>query len=119
MRAGGGSGSVKATGAPPSCSAARTGAGSSRYSRNVGVVGGGATTWHGLAEEIFRLAGERIGRRPRVAAIATADYPTPARRPANSVLDTAKLTATEAAEKLVAELEALGLLTAEEPDYEI
>ena len=34
-------------------------------------------------------------------------------------LDTAKLTATEAAEKLVAELEALGLLTAEEPDYEI
>ena len=36
-----------------------------------------------------------------------------------SVLDTGKLSPTEAAEKLVAELEALGLLTAEEPDYEI
>jgi bifunctional enzyme CysN/CysC len=35
------------------------------------------------------------------------------------VLDTDKLSATEAAEKLVGELEALGLLTAEEPDYEI
>ncbi len=33
------------------------------------------------------------GRRLPVDAIATADYPTPAKRPANSVLDTAKIAA--------------------------
>ena len=47
----------------------------------------GATTWHGLAEEIFRLAAARGHPVPLVVPIATADYPTPARRPANSLLD--------------------------------
>lgn len=45
------------------------------------------TTWHGFADEIFRLQEEATGRRPRLSAITTADYPTPARRPANSRLD--------------------------------
>ena len=53
--------------------------------------GGGVTTWHGFAEAIFALAAPRLGPMPRVEAIATADYPTAARRPANSVLDCAKI----------------------------
>jgi dTDP-4-dehydrorhamnose reductase len=50
-------------------------------------AGGGAVTWHGFAEAIFELAAPWRGAPPKVEAIATADYPTPARRPANSVLD--------------------------------
>lgn len=54
-------------------------------------AGGGDTTWAGFAEAIFAEA-ERHGRRaPRVKRISTAEYPTPARRPANSRLDTAKI----------------------------
>ncbi|HEX5320013.1 MAG TPA: sugar nucleotide-binding protein, partial [Stellaceae bacterium] len=49
-------------------------------------TGGGETTWHGFAEAIV------AGRVP-VEPIATADYPTPARRPANSVLDCGKIAA--------------------------
>ena len=47
----------------------------------------GATTWHGFAECIVAAAAPITGRKPRVTPIATADYPTPARRPANSRLD--------------------------------
>jgi dTDP-4-dehydrorhamnose reductase len=54
-------------------------------------VGGGAVTWHGFAEAIFDLASPRRGPPPRVEAITTADYPTPAKRPANSVLDCTKI----------------------------
>lgn len=47
-----------------------------------------ATTWHGFATAIFaereRLTGLPA---PRIDAITTSDFPTPARRPANSVLD--------------------------------
>ena len=50
-------------------------------------TGAGAVTWHGFAEAIFELAAPWRGPPPRVEAIATADYPTPTRRPANSVLD--------------------------------
>lgn len=50
-------------------------------------VGAGAVSWHAFAETIFALAALWRGPPPRVEAIATADYPTPARRPANSVLD--------------------------------
>lgn len=53
---------------------------------------GGETSWHGFAEKIFSLARPRdsalIVR--RILPIATADYPTPAWRPANSRLDCAK-----------------------------
>ncbi len=50
-------------------------------------AGAGATSWHGFATRIIDAQAEITGRRPKVVAIATADYPTPARRPANSVLD--------------------------------
>ncbi len=49
----------------------------------------GQTSWHGFAEAIFAGAVARglLPRAPKVEAIATADYPTPAARPAYSVLD--------------------------------
>jgi dTDP-4-dehydrorhamnose reductase len=56
-------------------------------------VGGGETTWCGFARGIFEAAQPRLAKTPRVEPIATADYPTPARRPANSVLDCSKLRA--------------------------
>ena len=50
--------------------------------------GSGATTWHGFAERIFDLARGRFSLKVKsVQPITTAEYPTPARRPANSVLD--------------------------------
>lgn len=52
----------------------------------------GETTWCRLAREIFRLAALRGGPAPTVEAIASSDYPTPARRPFNSRLSTATLT---------------------------
>ncbi len=53
-----------------------------------------ATTWHGFAEAIVEEA-RRSETLPvqTIVPIATADYPTLAARPANSVLDCAKLTA--------------------------
>ncbi|MCO5054650.1 dTDP-4-dehydrorhamnose reductase [Thermomonas sp.] len=53
----------------------------------------GQTSWHGFAEAIMETAHARglLPHRPAVQAITTADYPTPARRPAWSVLDTGKL----------------------------
>ncbi|HSR64717.1 MAG TPA: dTDP-4-dehydrorhamnose reductase [Xanthomonadaceae bacterium] len=55
----------------------------------------GQTSWHGFAEAIFAGAVARglLQRAPRVEPIATADYPTPAARPAYSVLDTTRLRA--------------------------
>lgn len=54
------------------------------------LTGTGITTWHGFAERIFQRLEKRIGKRPRLIAIETKDYPTPARRPANSRLDCTK-----------------------------
>lgn len=47
----------------------------------------GEITWARLAERIFATARGLGGPSPIVERIATADYPTPARRPANSRLD--------------------------------
>jgi dTDP-4-dehydrorhamnose reductase len=57
-------------------------------------AGGGRVTWHGFAEAIFDLAAQWRGTPPLVEAITTADYPTPAHRPANSVLDCSRIGAT-------------------------
>jgi dTDP-4-dehydrorhamnose reductase len=48
-----------------------------------------ACSWHAFAVEIFRQAQQAglLARQPVVHAIGTAQYPTPARRPAWSVLD--------------------------------
>lgn len=51
----------------------------------------GATTWHGFATEIFAQAALRGKPGPQVLPIATAQYPTPARRPANSLLDSSAI----------------------------
>lgn len=48
----------------------------------------GQTTWHGFADAIMKAAGLACS----VIPISSAEYPTPARRPANSVLSCAKLT---------------------------
>jgi dTDP-4-dehydrorhamnose reductase len=58
--------------------------------------GGGETTWFGFASAAVnalrqRESGERLAR---VEPISTAEYPTPARRPANSRLNCAKLERT-------------------------
>lgn len=51
----------------------------------------GEAVWADVAEAIFAER-ERLGGSPvRVKRIATSDYPTPARRPANSRLDSSKL----------------------------
>ena len=55
------------------------------------AAGGGETTWHGLAEAVFDAAARHGHPRPVVEAIATADWPTPARRPADTRLDCDKL----------------------------
>ena len=56
----------------------------------------GQTSWHGFAEAIFEGAQRHglLDRLPRVLPITTADYPTPARRPAFSGLDTTALQQT-------------------------
>jgi len=54
-------------------------------------VNGGAASWHDLAGFVFARAAAAGRKTPQLNAIATADYPTPARRPANSRLDTAKI----------------------------
>jgi dTDP-4-dehydrorhamnose reductase len=50
-------------------------------------AGAGATTWHDFAEAIVAEQAKATRRAPPVEAIATKDYPTAARRPANSELD--------------------------------
>ncbi|MGB0748032.1 MAG: dTDP-4-dehydrorhamnose reductase [Magnetospiraceae bacterium] len=52
--------------------------------------GATATTWHGLAEAVFGLSD--LNPKPVVQPIPTHEYPTPAKRPANSVLDCTKIT---------------------------
>ncbi|MTW17280.1 dTDP-4-dehydrorhamnose reductase [Rhodoplanes serenus] len=47
----------------------------------------GETTWCGLARAVLVLAATRLPHVPEVVPIATDQYPTPARRPADSRLD--------------------------------
>ena len=59
------------------------------------LTAAGETTWHRFAEAITAAAHARgqLARIPRVVPIATADYPTPAKRPAYSRLDIASVEA--------------------------
>jgi dTDP-4-dehydrorhamnose reductase len=51
------------------------------------LVGGGEATWHGFAAAIFAGLERRGLRVPRLEPISTEEYPTPARRPRNSRLN--------------------------------
>jgi dTDP-4-dehydrorhamnose reductase len=66
------------------------------------LTAGGETSWHGFAEAIIAGAAERgmLQRTPQVKAISTADYPTRAKRPSYSCLDTTKLSNALAAPML-------------------
>ncbi|MGO9818264.1 MAG: dTDP-4-dehydrorhamnose reductase [Acidocella sp.] len=55
------------------------------------ATGAGETTWHGFATAIFAEAAKHGYKAPDVQAIATADWPTPTRRPPDSRLDCSKL----------------------------
>ncbi len=53
------------------------------------LTAGGETTWYGFASQLFTeaMASGHIEKAPALTRISTVDYPTPARRPAYSVLD--------------------------------
>jgi len=53
-------------------------------------AGSGVTTWYGFASRIVAAQAPLTVRAPRVTPITTDEFPTPARRPANSVLDCGK-----------------------------
>jgi dTDP-4-dehydrorhamnose reductase len=65
---------------------ARRPAGAEIWSGIYHLTAAGRTTWHGFAQKIVELAGLSTP----VAAIPVSEYPTPARRPRNSVLDHSK-----------------------------
>jgi dTDP-4-dehydrorhamnose reductase len=53
-------------------------------------AGAGTTSWHGFAEHIIAARARNTNSRPLVLPITTANYPTPARRPSNSELDSSR-----------------------------
>jgi dTDP-4-dehydrorhamnose reductase len=55
------------------------------------AAGSGEATWCDLAREVFQRSTDLGGVNAMVRPITTAEYPTPARRPANSRLDCCKL----------------------------
>lgn len=57
------------------------------------ACGSGSTTWHGFASQALAIARVRepSGKLAFVQPISTAEFPTPARRPANSRLNCSKL----------------------------
>jgi dTDP-4-dehydrorhamnose reductase len=56
------------------------------------MTASGSTSWYGFAQAIFARAGMLLdGKLPQVTPITSEGYPTPAKRPRNSVLSNAKL----------------------------
>jgi dTDP-4-dehydrorhamnose reductase len=77
------------------------------------AVNAGETTWADFAAAIMAASAARGGPHARIVPIATADYPTPARRPANSRLAADRLASAfdirlrpwqEATDEIVSEL---------------
>jgi len=58
------------------------------------ACGTGETTWHGLADATLDDAATHGQAKPEVLAIRTQDWPTPAKRPADSRMDNTKLATT-------------------------
>lgn len=58
------------------------------------MTAGGEATWADFAEAIFTTSAGRGGTYATVKRITTVDYPTPARRPANSRLDCSRIAQT-------------------------
>ncbi|WP_133650906.1 dTDP-4-dehydrorhamnose reductase [Paraburkholderia flava] len=56
------------------------------------LTAAGSTSWHGFAEEIFRVA--MAERAPTVLPIPSSEYPVPAKRPGNSRMALDKLSKT-------------------------
>lgn len=58
------------------------------------AAGRGETSWYGFAAEAVQLASQRSpdAKLAKIEAITTAEYPTPAKRPANSRMNCDKLT---------------------------
>jgi dTDP-4-dehydrorhamnose reductase len=54
------------------------------------LAGKGETSWYGFAAAIFASLSRRGRQVPKLQAITTAEYPTPAHRPRNSCLDSSK-----------------------------
>lgn len=73
----------------------RTGGWNDTFAGVYHAAGAGETTWHGLAMAVFEESARHGAKVPHtVAAISSAEYPTPAARPANSRLDGTALART-------------------------
>jgi dTDP-4-dehydrorhamnose reductase len=58
------------------------------------MTSGGSVSWCGFATSIFERGSSLLeGKTPKVQPIPTSDYPTPAKRPRNSVLSNEKMAA--------------------------
>jgi dTDP-4-dehydrorhamnose reductase len=57
-------------------------------------TGSGVTSWYGFASCIVAAQATLTGRRPKLTAITTAEFPSPARRPVNSALDCSRFERT-------------------------
>ena len=55
------------------------------------LTAAGQTSWHGFAQQLLQRVPDPGRRLRTVVPIATEEYPTPARRPINSVLDCSRL----------------------------
>ena len=64
-----------------------------RYAGVYHAAGTGETTWHGLAIATFAAAARHGMAAPTVMPITTEDWPTRAKRPADSRLDCGRLAA--------------------------
>lgn len=58
------------------------------------LASAGETTWHGFAQAILDERAPWRSGRPRLVAITSNEYPTPAKRPRNSSLDTTRFEST-------------------------